>query len=146
MHNFCNNKNSFFLHIHYTRVPFTCTITIHYYKTIHIKSEIAEQCSEHLSLRWPVLLCGMSCSLSLSSAFVPTRIKKPVLSFTLSGKHIQGRPITLIVASLIVYLIYFIYYLLYHILCNFPILSCSFPFMFVYCAIIIYFHISYTFI
>ena len=56
MHNFCNNKNSFFLHIHYTRVPFTCTITIHYYKTIHIKSEIAKQCSEHLSLRWHVLL------------------------------------------------------------------------------------------
>ena len=69
-----------------------------------------------------------------------------MLSFTLSGKHIQGRPITLIVASLIVYLIYFIYYLLYHILCNFPILSCSFPFMFVYFAYIIYFHISYTFI
>ena len=53
-------------------------------------------------------------------------LKKPVLSFTLSGKHIQGRPITLIVTSLIVYLIYFIYYLLYHILCNFPILSCHF--------------------
>ena len=34
-----------------------------------------------------------------------------MLSFTLSGKHIHGRPITLIVASLIVYLIYFILFL-----------------------------------
>ena len=42
-------------------------------------------------------------------------------------------------------LLYSCFYTL-HILCKFPILSCSFPFMFIYCACIIYFHISYTFI
>ena len=31
-------------------------LQFHYYTTIHIKSEIAEQCGEHLSLRWPALL------------------------------------------------------------------------------------------
>ena len=39
--------------IHLYLIPFTCTITI---SLLHIKSEIAEQCGEHLSLRWPVLL------------------------------------------------------------------------------------------
>ena len=42
-------------------------------------------------------------------------------------------------------LLYSCFYTL-HIICKFPILSCSFPFMFIYCACIIYFHISYTFI
>ena len=42
-------------------------------------------------------------------------------------------------------LLYSCFYTL-HILCKYPILSCSFPFMFIYCACIIYFHISYTFI
>ena len=40
----------------YTRVPLLLLLQFHYYKTIHIKSEIAEQCGEHLSLRWHVLL------------------------------------------------------------------------------------------
>ena len=67
---FVITKISFFLHIHYTyhhsgihyilytytRVPLLVLLIFHYYKTIHIKSEIAEQCGEHLSLRWPVLL------------------------------------------------------------------------------------------
>ena len=68
MHNFCNNKNSFYIYIihttivafiifyTYNRVPLLVLLQFHYYKTIHIKSEIAEQCDEHLSLRWPVLL------------------------------------------------------------------------------------------
>ena len=60
----------FFLYIHYTyhhsgiyyilytytRVPLLVLLQFHYYKTTHIKSEITEQCGEHLYLRWPVLL------------------------------------------------------------------------------------------
>ena len=62
--------NKFFLHIHYiyhhsgihyilytyTRVSLLILLQFHYYKTIHIKSDIAEQCGEHLSLRWFALL------------------------------------------------------------------------------------------
>ena len=40
----------------YNRVPLLLLLQLHYYKTIHIKSEITEQCGEHLSLRWPALL------------------------------------------------------------------------------------------
>ena len=40
----------------YNRVPLLVLLQFHYYTTIHIKSEITEQCDEHLSLRWPVLL------------------------------------------------------------------------------------------
>ena len=39
-------------------------------------------------------------------------------------------------------LLYSCFYTL-HILCKFLILSCSFPFLFIYCACIIYFHITY---
>ena len=62
-------KISFYIYIiHTTIVAFIIFYThileslflyfykIQYYKTIHIKSEIAEQCGEHLSLRWPALL------------------------------------------------------------------------------------------
>ena len=69
MHNLYNNKNnSFYIYIihttiaafiifyTYTRVPLLVLLQFHYYKTIHIKSEITKYCGEHLSLRWPVLL------------------------------------------------------------------------------------------
>ena len=47
---------SFIIFYTYNKVPLLVLLQFHYYKTIHIKSEIAEQCGEHLSLRWPVLL------------------------------------------------------------------------------------------
>ena len=69
MHNLCNNKNlSFYIYIihttivafiilcTHTRIPLLVLLQFHYYITIHIKSEITEQCGEHLSLRWPALL------------------------------------------------------------------------------------------
>ena len=86
-----------------------------------------------------------------------------MLSFTLSGKHIQGRQITLIVASLIVYLIYFILFLIsyslqvsytfmfisfhVHILCMYHILSYNLSYTVLYFYLHSYtFHIRYFFI
>ena len=71
-----------------------------------------------------------------------------MLSFTLSGKHIHGRPITLIVASLIVYLIYFILFLIsYSLQVSYTFMFISFHVrilcMYHLLSYLVYFHITY---
>ena len=76
-------------------------ITSQYTKLISIPKiqRLLKQCGEHLSLSLPALLMWDILSSILIFCFCTYTDKKLVLSFTLSGKHIQGRPITMIVST-----------------------------------------------